>query len=70
MIALAVIGGVVVVIIALAAVSGYRNRRRGRISRPFGKAAFQNRMDVETRANPYFVGGQDWTPHREQDPRR
>ena len=67
MIVMAVIGGVIVVGLAVAAWRDYRARLRGRHFRLTTNEAFQNRLDAETRANPSFTGGQDWVPERKSD---
>ena len=61
MIAIAVIGGLVVIGLAAAGWYDYRARRRGRHFSLTNNEALQNRVDCDVRANPSFSGGQDWT---------
>lgn len=68
MIVMAVIGGLIVVALAVAGWYDYRARRRGRRFRLTANEALQNRIDSEVRANPFLNGGpQSWVPQRERD---
>jgi hypothetical protein len=67
---MAVIGGVIVLALAVAGLYDYRARRQGKRFRLTTKEAFQNRVDAEIRANPMFTGGQDWTNPAKHDPER
>jgi hypothetical protein len=70
MIVMAVVGSVIVVMLVVAGLYDYRQRRRGR--RQFkltANKALQHRVDADARANPFFTGGQDWMPPGKRDPR-
>jgi hypothetical protein len=68
MIIWAVIGGIIVVAIALAAVYDHRVRRRGGRPRVSTEEAFQNRLDIKATENPMLQGGsQDWMTYRQRD---
>jgi hypothetical protein len=70
MIVMAVIGGIIGAILAVAGWMDYRARRRGTRIRLTGKEAYQNRVDADLRANPMLRPGSEDLGHpRKRDPR-
>jgi hypothetical protein len=68
MIFLAVVGGIIILAIALAVVYDHRARRRGWRVGPSTGEAFQNRLDVTASESPMLQGSkQDWMTHRQRD---
>ena len=70
MVVVAVIGGIVVIALVLAAVHNYRHRGTGRRAWLSTEEAFQRRLDAEARGNLSFMGGQDWMNPAKRNPRR
>ncbi len=68
MIVMAVIGGVIIIVLGLAAWYDHRAKRRGWRRRAFAEEAFQHRMDVDSMKNPMVQGGkEDWMTWRQRD---
>ena len=70
MIVMAVIGGIVVVALVLAAVHNHRHRGTGRRAWLSTEDAFQRRLDARARDKLSFMGGQDWMNPAKRNPRR
>jgi hypothetical protein len=69
-IVLAVFGGIILVLLAVAGWCDYRARARGTRFRLTGKDAYQNRVDAQMRADPMLGGSpQDWAAPRKRDPK-
>ena len=67
MIVLAIIGGVILIILSLAAWYDHRVKRRGgRVGVSTGEA-LNHRMDVESIKNPAMQLGEDWMTWRQRD---
>jgi hypothetical protein len=69
-IVIAVIGGILVIALALAAVHNHRRRRAGRRAWLSTEEAFQRRLDARARGKLSFMGGQDWMNPAKHSPRR
>jgi hypothetical protein len=70
MIVLAVVGGIILALLAVAGWYDYRARARGTRFRLTGREAYQNRVDAQMRADPILGGSpQDWTPPGKREPR-
>jgi hypothetical protein len=68
MIFLGIVGGIIIVVVGLAAWYDHRAKRRGWRVGASTEEAFQNRMDVESVKNPVVQGGkQDWMTSRQRD---
>ena len=68
MIVIAVLGGVIIIALGLAAWYDYRAKRRGWRRRAFAEEAFQHRMDVDSMEKPMVQGGkEDWMTWRQRD---
>ena len=70
MIVIAVIGGILVIAIALAALHNHRHRGTRRRAWLSTEEAFQRRLDAKARDNLSFMGGQDWMNPAKHNPRR
>jgi hypothetical protein len=64
----AVIGVIIAIALALAALHDYRLRRQGRRFKLTAREAYQNRVDAAMRADPFFPGGPQ-VPQRKRDPK-
>ena len=70
MIVLAVVGGIILALLAVAGWCDYRARARGTRFRLTGREAYQNLVDAQMRADPILGGSpQDWTPPTKRDPK-
>jgi len=68
MIFLAVVGGLIIIALGLAAWYDRRAKRHGWRVGASTKEAFQHRMDVESMNNPMVQGGkEDWMTWRQRD---
>ena len=67
MIFLAVIGGVIIIALGLAASYDHRAKRRGWRVGASTEEAFQHRMDVESMTNPTMQVGKDRMTWRQRD---
>lgn len=64
----AIVGGVIVIALGLAARYDHRAKRRGLRVGVSTEEAFQHRMDVESMNNPMVQGGkEDWMTWRKRD---
>jgi hypothetical protein len=63
----AVIGVIIAIVLALAALYDYRLRRQGRRFKLTAREAYQNRVDAAMRADPFFRGSPR-VPQRKRDP--
>jgi hypothetical protein len=70
MIVMAVISGILVMVVVLAAVHNHRHRGTGRRAWLSTEEAFQRRLDAKARDKLSFMGGQDWTNPVKHNPRR
>jgi hypothetical protein len=67
---LAVVGGIILALLAVAGWCDYRARARGTRFRLTGREAYLNRVDAQMRSDPILGGSpKDWAPPEKRDPR-
>jgi len=69
-IGLAVIGGILVIALVLAAIHNHRRRGTGKRAWLSTEEAFQRRLDAKARDRLSFMGGQDWMNPAKRNPQR
>jgi hypothetical protein len=70
MIVLAVLGGIILALLAVAGWCDYRAGARGTRFRLTGKEAYRNRVDAQMRADPILGGSpEDWAVPEKREPR-